>query len=128
MSKSRSNTEIYNLRNPNNVHVRRTAIIIITGKTALLDPQLSLEDSAIFMLFRVYVVNQSIWLSLLWISKQYIFYRERSSALHPTPNLEDMFPSDTVVQLYTQVPGYLLVNFNSQGYDGGIVTHLHAGN
>jgi hypothetical protein len=42
------------------------------------------------------------------------------SALQPTPNLEDhdpafTSPSDMVVQLYTQAPGYLLVIFtNSQ--------------
>jgi hypothetical protein len=62
-----------------------------------------------------------------------IFYRARSSVLHATPNLEDqdpvfMSPSDMVVQLYTQAPGYLLLTFiNSQGYDGGILTHLHMG-
>jgi hypothetical protein len=44
-------------------------------------------------------------------------YRARSSALHPTPNLEDqvfvfMSPSDWVGQLYPQAPDF----YDSQGY------------
>jgi hypothetical protein len=56
-----------------------------------------------------------------------------SSALRPTPNLEDevptfMSPCDTVTQLYPQVQGYLFVAFYfSQGYGGGILTCLHMG-
>jgi hypothetical protein len=55
-----------------------------------------------------------------------LFYRERSSALRPTPNLEDqvpvfMSPSDKVA------PGSLFVAFyDSQDYDGGIPSRLHA--
>jgi hypothetical protein len=62
-----------------------------------------------------------------------IFYRERSSALCPTPNLEDqitafMFHSNRVAQLYPQAAGSLLVAFYvSQGYDGGILTRLQMG-
>jgi hypothetical protein len=42
------------------------------------------------------------------------FYRASSSALRPTPNLEDrvsvfMSPSDKVAQLYPQAPGSLFV-------------------
>jgi hypothetical protein len=33
--------------------------------------------------------SDSLVFSFLWISQQYLFYRARSSALHPTPNLED---------------------------------------
>jgi hypothetical protein len=39
-----------------------------------------------------------------------------------------MSPSDRVAQLYPQTPGSLLVAlYDSQGYGGGILTHLHAG-
>jgi hypothetical protein len=61
------------------------------------------------------------------------FYRARSSALRPIPNLEDqvsvfMSPSDRVAQLYPQAPGYLFVAFyDSQGYGGGILIRLHTG-
>jgi hypothetical protein len=61
------------------------------------------------------------------------FYRARSSALHPSSNLEDQIsvftsPSDRVVQLYRQAPGFLFVAFyDSQDYNGGILTHLHRG-
>jgi hypothetical protein len=45
-----------------------------------------------------------------------IFYKARSSALRPTPNLEEqvpvfMSPSDRVAQLYPQAPGSLFVAF-----------------
>jgi hypothetical protein len=55
-------------------------------------------------------------------------YRERSPALHRTPNLEGqvsefMCPSDWV----THTPGSLLVAFYiSQDHGGGILTSLHA--
>jgi hypothetical protein len=55
-----------------------------------------------------------------------------SSALRPTPNLEDqvpvfMSPSDSVAQLYPQSPGSLFVAFyDSQSYGGGILNSLHA--
>jgi hypothetical protein len=40
-----------------------------------------------------------------------------------------MFPSDSVAQLYSQAPGFLLIAFyDSQGYTGDILTHLHTGN
>jgi hypothetical protein len=57
----------------------------------------------------------------------------RSSALRPTPNLEDqvslfMSPSDRVGQLYPKAPGSLFVAlYDSQGYGGGILTRLHMG-
>jgi hypothetical protein len=39
-----------------------------------------------------------------------------------------MYPSDKVAQLYSQVPGSLLIPFyESQGYGGGVLTHLHKG-
>jgi hypothetical protein len=62
-----------------------------------------------------------------------IFYRARSSALHPTPNLEGQAsvvtsPSDRVAQLYPQVPGSSFVAFcNLQGCGGSTPTHLHMG-
>jgi hypothetical protein len=54
--------------------------------------------------------------SLLWISQQYLsFYRSRSSALYPTPNLEGqvlyLSPSDRMTHLYPQPPGSLFVAF-----------------
>jgi hypothetical protein len=57
-----------------------------------------------------------------------------SSALRPTPNLEDQIPvflspSDRVAQLYPQASGFLFVSFYVlQGYGGGILTRLHTGN
>jgi hypothetical protein len=57
-----------------------------------------------------------------------------SSALRPTPNLEDLVSvcmslSDRMVQLYPQAPGSLFVAFHdSQGYGGGILTRLHTRN
>jgi hypothetical protein len=60
-----------------------------------------------------------------------IFYRAKSSALRPTPNLEDqslafISPSNKVAQLYPQALGSLFVAFyDSQGYGGGILTCLH---
>jgi hypothetical protein len=62
-----------------------------------------------------------------------IFYRARSSALCPIPNLEDqvpvfMSPSDRVAQLYPQAPGSHFVAFyDSQDYRGCIPTRLHMG-
>jgi hypothetical protein len=62
-----------------------------------------------------------------------IFYRVRSSALRPTPNLEDQVPvfmslSDRVGQLYPQPPGSLFVAFSYwQVYGGGILTRLYTG-
>jgi hypothetical protein len=56
-----------------------------------------------------------------------------SSALRPTPNLEDqvpvfMSPSDRMAQLYPQAPGsFFKAFYNSQGYSGGILTRLHKG-
>jgi hypothetical protein len=39
-----------------------------------------------------------------------------------------MPPSDRVAQLYTQAPGSLFIAYyDSQGYDGGTLTHLHKG-
>jgi hypothetical protein len=63
-----------------------------------------------------------------------MFYRARSPALLPIPNLEAqvyvfMSPDDRVAQLYPQAPGSLFVTFyDSQGYGGGILTRLQAGN
>jgi hypothetical protein len=71
--------------------------------------------------------------SLLWISQQYLFTRAILSVLRPTPKLEDHVmvltsPRDRVAQLYPQAPTSLFVAFyDSQGYSGGILTHLHAG-
>jgi hypothetical protein len=76
---------------------------------------------------------ESIRFSLLWISQQYFFYKEISSALCPTPNLEDevsmfMSLSDSVAQLYPQAPVSPFVPLSgSQGYGGGIRTRLHTG-
>jgi hypothetical protein len=56
-----------------------------------------------------------------------------SSALRPTPNLENqihvfMSPSDGVARLYPQAPGSLFVAFyDSQGYGGCILTRPHTG-
>jgi hypothetical protein len=56
-----------------------------------------------------------------WIPQKEPFYRKKSPALHPTPNLEDQLfvsisPSDRVAQLYPQAPGYPFVAFyDSQG-------------
>jgi hypothetical protein len=56
-----------------------------------------------------------------------------SSALRPTPNLEDQvsvfrFPSDRVAQLYPQAPGSLSITFYvSQRCGGGVLTRLHTG-
>jgi hypothetical protein len=77
-------------------------------------------------------VNQTIRLSLLWISQQYFSCTEQGHQprVQP-PNLEDqipvfMSPSDRVTQLYPQAPGSLFVAFyDSQGYSGGINTRLH---
>jgi hypothetical protein len=38
-----------------------------------------------------------------------------------------MCPSDRVAQVYLQAPGSLFVTFYTQGYGGGILTHLHTG-
>jgi hypothetical protein len=54
-----------------------------------------------------------------------------SSALRPIPNLEDqvsvfMSPSDRVALLYSPSAVFVFVAFyNSQGYNGGILTRLH---
>jgi hypothetical protein len=61
------------------------------------------------------------------------FYIAGSSALRPTPNMEDQVsvftsPRDRPAQLYPQVPGSLFVAlYDSQGYGGGILTRLHTG-
>jgi hypothetical protein len=62
------------------------------------------------------ILPDFIRFSLLWISQQYFFYRARSSALRPTPNLENqvsvyMFASDKAAQFYPRVPGSLFVAF-----------------
>jgi hypothetical protein len=57
----------------------------------------------------------------------------RTSSLPPTPNLDDQVPvfvspSDSLAHVYIQAPGSLFVAFyDSQGYDGGILSHLHVG-
>jgi hypothetical protein len=62
-----------------------------------------------------------------------IFYTARSSALHPTPNLEDqvpvfMSPQWLSAQFYPQAPGSLFVApYDSKGCGGGIRTRLHTG-
>jgi hypothetical protein len=49
------------------------------------------------------------------------------------PNLEGQipiftYPRNKVAQLYPQTLGSLFItSYNSQGYSGGIQTHLHAG-
>jgi hypothetical protein len=64
----------------------------------------------------------------------FFFYRAKSSALSPTPNLQDqvpvfMSPTDSVAQLYPQAPGSLFVAaYKSQGYRGDILTRLHTEN
>jgi hypothetical protein len=61
------------------------------------------------------------------------FYRAMSSALCPTPNLEDqvpvfMPPSDRVAQLYLQTLGSIFIAFYyAQGCGGGILNCLHMG-
>jgi hypothetical protein len=56
-----------------------------------------------------------------------------SSALRPTPNLEDQIllftpPGDRVTQIHFQEPASLfVVLYYPQGYDGGIRTLLHTG-
>jgi hypothetical protein len=61
------------------------------------------------------------------------FYRARSPALLPTPDLEYqvsifMFASDRVAELYPEASASLFVTFyDLQGYNGGILTCLHMG-
>jgi hypothetical protein len=96
-------------------------ITIIIGKAALLDSEPSL-------MIMPYLAS-----GLHFFSQQYFFYTARSSALRPTPNLENqvfvcMSPSERVVQLYHQALGSFIVTFDdSQGYGGGILTRLHTG-
>jgi hypothetical protein len=77
----------------------KIVIIIITGETALLEPWSSLEDSA-----SLYPVFTSLDFAKIFSS-----YRAKSSAMRPTPNLEDQDPvsmstSGRVAELYTQIP------------------------
>jgi hypothetical protein len=79
------------------------------------------------------ILPDCIRFSLFWISQQYLLYRERSSDLLATSKLEDqvcvfMSHSEKVAQFYTQTPRSLFVAFyDSQGYGGIILTHLHTG-
>jgi hypothetical protein len=63
----------------------------------------------------------------------FFFYRARSLALRPNPNLENqvailMSPSERVAQIYPQSQGSLRVAYyDPQGYGGGNLTRLHAG-
>jgi hypothetical protein len=103
-------------------------IIIITGRTTLLAPQASLENSARFV--HSWELDDPVFISLDFPT--IIFYRARSSTLRLTPNLQDqvpvfMSPSERVAQLYPQALGSLFLPFcDSQGNGGGIVTSLHA--
>jgi hypothetical protein len=56
----------------------------MTGTTALFEPQPSLEDSARLVLDKT--IRFAIFLDF---ATTFIFYRAKSSALLPTPNLED---------------------------------------
>jgi hypothetical protein len=96
---------------------------VVIGETALVEPQPSSENST-----RLHPVFSSLDFATI------IFYRARSSALRPTPNMEDQLslylcpPSDRVVRLYPQAPGSLLLAFyESQGNGGGILMRLHMG-
>jgi hypothetical protein len=80
-------------------------ITIIIGKTALFEPQPSLEDSSIEL---DHPVSTSLYFTATYIT--------RSSALRPIPNLEDqvpvfMSPSDRVAKLYAQARDFLFVAF-----------------
>jgi hypothetical protein len=73
-----------------------TSFIIKIRKTSFFEPHSSLEDSA-----RLHLVFTSLDFVTI------LFYKARSSALRPTPNVEDqapvfMSPSDRVPQLYPQ--------------------------
>jgi hypothetical protein len=65
--------------------------------------------------------------------RENIILHNRSSALRRTPTVVDkvpvfMFRSDKVAQLYSKAPGSLFIAFyDSQGYGGDILTHLHTG-
>jgi hypothetical protein len=96
--------------------------IITTGKTALFEPEPSLEDSA-----SLHPVFTSLDFTII-----FYFYRARSSsALHPTASAEDNIPvfmstSDRVALLYPQAPHSLFITYyDLQGYGGGVLTHLH---
>jgi hypothetical protein len=99
--------------------IRSSSVI---GKTALSEPQEILSDLS---------DSPSSFHSFEFRNNN--FYRARSLALRPTPNLEDqvpvfMSPSDSVIQLYPQAAGSLFVAFyDSQGYGGGILARLHTG-
>jgi hypothetical protein len=73
-------------------------------KTVVFEPYLSIEDSAEL---------RPVFTSLD-IATIIFFYRARSSALRPTPNLEDQVPvfmslSDKVTQLDPKAPGSFFV-------------------
>jgi hypothetical protein len=88
---------------------------IIICKTALFEPYPSLGDYV-----RLHLVFTSLDFSTIF------FYRARSSALRPTPNLDCqvsvfMSPSDRMAQLYPQAPGSLFVAFYDSQGEGGIL-------
>jgi MFS superfamily sulfate permease-like transporter len=96
----------------------------------------------LFLSFDIYselfVIVIIIIIIIIVIAKTTIFERQLSLGvparlLRPTPSVEDqvsvfMPPIDRMSQLYPQTPNSLFVAFyDSQGYDGGILTLLHTG-
>jgi hypothetical protein len=85
-------------------------------------------------LYQICLFNKTIKFSILQISQQYLFSKSKVVRYALSPNLEDngfLFtsPEDRVAQLYSQEPGSLFIIFcYSQGYEGGILSHLQTGN
>jgi hypothetical protein len=75
--------EPVNKINLDNSNAKVFSITILSSsiKTALSEPQFSLEDSATWHPF-----------SLLWILTIFLFFTGRHTALHPIPNLENQVP------------------------------------
>jgi hypothetical protein len=100
-------------------------ISIIVGKTAIFEPQPSIEDSTRF-------VNHLVFITFNFAVIIFV-YRARLSAMRPTPNLKDQTPvfmslSDMVAQLYPQAPGSLFVTlYDSQGCGRGTLIRIHTG-
>jgi hypothetical protein len=66
--------------------------------------------------------------SLLWISQQYSFCTQQGRQPCVQPPMLRTSPGDRVAQLYPQALRFLSVAFyDSQGYDGGILSRLHTG-
>jgi hypothetical protein len=107
--------------NRNCIHC--TVSLVIIGKQSFLNH--GLLQKILPHLFIAHPVFTSL------DSQQYFFYRISSSALRPTPNLEEqvsvfMSPSDKMVWLYPQAPGSLFVAlYDPQGCGGGFLNRLH---